>query len=98
MTAGSTADSEVYVDGGDVTVTVTANTSAAEHPALLDVRVAGSSIGTARVESIEPAPFPFHGRARASGPIALRIAFSQQPGSSDATDALHVEKIVITQP
>jgi hypothetical protein len=97
MSPGGVADSEVYVDAGDVTVTVTAKTSAADQPASMDVWFGGSCIGTTRVQSTDFAPFPFRARARASGPAAIRIAFA---GTSDAPGnaVLHLEKIVITQP
>lgn len=99
MPAGATASSEVYVDAGDVTVTVTAKVASGDHPPLMDVWFAGSSIGTTRVQSTAAAPFPFHARARASGPVAIRIAFSEEAGGNAATDAmLHLDKVVITQP
>jgi hypothetical protein len=93
MQAGAAAESVVYVDAGTVTITVTAKAGAAESPPVVDVWLAGTSIGTAQIQSTEDHAYPFHGQAHASGPTAIRILFT---GTSAA--ALEVEKIVITEP
>jgi hypothetical protein len=93
MQAGAAAESVVYVDAGPVTLTVTAKASVVENPPVVELWLAGTSIGTASVQSTENHAYPFHGQARASGPTAVRMVFS---GTSAA--ALDVEKIVITEP
>jgi hypothetical protein len=93
MQAGAVAESVVYVDAGPVTLTVTAKAGAVENPPVVELWLAGTSIGTAPIQSTENQAHPFHGQARASGPTAVRIVFS---GTSAA--ALEVEKIVITEP
>lgn len=97
MPPGSQADAVAYVDAGTVTISVTAKASVNEPPALLELWFAGDRIGILSVERTESQPFVFHGRARRSGPTALRLAYPQ-PAAGHGNAALAVEKVVITQP
>lgn len=99
MAANASAESEAYVDAGTVTITVTAATSVTDHPMLIELWFAGTSIGSQGVPSTERVAIPFHARTRASGPVAIRlIAHDDSAGGTAGAATLNVEKIVITEP
>jgi hypothetical protein len=99
MAADAIAESEAYVDAGTVTITVTAATSTTDHPMSVELWFAGTSIGSHRVPSTERIAIPFHGRTRASGPVAIRLlAHDDSPGGTAGAATLNVEKVVITEP
>src|SRR6266481_2816681 len=76
MQAGAAAESVVYVDTGTVTITVTAKAGAADNPPVVDVWLAGSSLGSAQIQSTEHHAYPFHALTHASGPTAIRVLFT----------------------
>jgi len=99
MPADTTADSTVYVDAGTVSITVTAKAESTEHTPVVEVWLAGNTLGRARVSSTESQPFPFHAQARTSGPTALRISVSSESASPASSQAVvDLGKIVITEP
>jgi hypothetical protein len=99
MARGATADSTIYVDAGAVTITVTAApTSVDDHPQI-ELWLAGERIGAVALESSEAQAVGFSAQARSSGPTALRLAYVTEAEQSDRpAAALHLEKVVITQP
>ena len=97
MAAGASAESDVYVDAGTVTITVTAAASTLDQPTSIEVWFAGASLGSQPVPSAERTAIRFHARARTSGPVAIRlVVHATAPGSTAASPTLEVEKIVIT--
>lgn len=99
MPSGSTADSPVYVDAGGVTVTITAQASSATPPSHIEVWFAGTSIGSARLETTELRPLTFHVHAGADGPTTLRVGYrTDAEASADVPPTVHLEKVVITEP
>ena len=103
MPSGSTADSPVYVDAGGVTITITAQASSATPPSRIEVWFAGTSIGSARLETTEVRPLAFHVHAGADGPTTLRIGYrtdaeADAEASAEVPPTVHLEKVVITEP
>jgi len=98
MAADCIAESEVYVDAGTVTITVTASASMPDHALTLELWFAGTSVGSRRVQSTDPTALAFHSRASASGPVAIRLVVHADPPGSTAAGMLEVEKVVITEP
>jgi len=99
MAADASAESDVYVDAGTVTITVTAATGTPRQSMSLELWFGGTSIGSQSVGSIELTAIPFHARTRASGPVAIRlVAHEHSAGSAAASAMLDVEKVVITEP
>ena len=98
MHPGATAESTVYVDAGSVRITVTAQAAPSSGPTTVELWFAGSQVGTVHLESTQAQAFPFQVQARASGPTALRVAVPSLPEAAPDNPALHLQKIVITQP
>jgi hypothetical protein len=99
MAPGASADSTIYVDAGAVTVTVTAAPSSVDDHPQMELWLAGEKIGAVTPESTEDRAVRFSAQARTSGPTALRLAYVTEAGQSDRpAPALHVKKVVITQP
>jgi len=98
MSVEATAAAAVYVDAGAVTITVTAKTAADDQPVLIAVWLAGTRIGTERVQKATAASFAFHGQARSSGPTPLQIRCSADGTAASPGNALEVQKVVVTQP
>ena len=99
MARGATADSTIYVDAGAVTITVTAAPSSVDDHPQLELWLAGERIGAVALESTEAQAVRFSAQARTSSPTALHLAYVTEAGQSDRpAPALHVEKVVITQP
>jgi hypothetical protein len=81
-----------------VTITVTASAATVDQPMSIELWFAGTSLGSQRVQSTERAALPFHARARASGPVAIRLVAHANPPGVAAAAMLNVEKVVITEP
>jgi hypothetical protein len=99
LPVGATADSTVYVDAGDVTITVTAKAASDTYLPVLEVWFAGSILGSMRVPLPTLQPLRFHAHARSSGPTALRITLANPPDvPAPAGPVVDVAMIVITEP
>jgi len=98
MDPGATAESTVYVDAGGVSITITAEAAAVGRSSDLTLWFAGGAVGTVHVQGSHPQQFPFQVHARASGPTALRIVIPPPAGAEANGPAVHVQKIVVTEP
>ena len=93
---GVDAESGVYADAGQLTITVTARATAADHPIAFELWFGGVTVGSSRVDSLNPAAAAFHTEVRRSGPQVLRVRLTGDGQSAEAGAV--IEKIVITQP
>ena len=82
-----------------MTITVTAAPSSLEHHPRIEMWFAGEKVGAVALESTAAHSLPFQVQARATGPTPLRLGYEVEAGQGDGlAPALHVEKVVITEP
>jgi hypothetical protein len=99
MSPGASADSTIYVEAGAVTIAVTAAPSSLENHPQIEMWLADEKIGAATLESTEAQAVPFHMQARASGLTGVRLVYLAETSQGDEpAPALHLEKVVITEP
>jgi len=92
MPVNASAEATAYVERGPVTLTVSAAATRASLP--LEVWFAGERIDRLQIESGAAHDVARRVQARNSGPVSIRLVVPEAAGDG----AIHVEKIVVTQP